>query len=137
MRQIERRGTVMVIRSGDKAISGALASGALTVIEARGSAERLNEAQRQTVEAEIDRQAIKRGIESAAVQRALLRVAVGNNKTDDDYAMMRFRAEVEWGEPVDYPTPLERIAEKALTIYAMFVLAVSAAFHAQDKLLGE
>ena len=135
MGQITRSGAVVLIQSGDAAISGALASGALAAIEARGDAGRLNDEQRQAVEAEIDRQAIRRGMESADVQRALLRVAVNNTKTAEDYAMMRFDAEVAYGEPVDYPTTLERIAEKALAIYGMFVLAASAAFHAQDKIL--
>lgn len=151
MGQVTRHGAVMVIQSGDTAISGALASGALAAIEARrgerplstaprGAATfpiggRLGEAERQAVEAEIDRQAIRRDMEGDAVQRALLRVAVNNTKTAEDYAAMTSRAEIEWGEPVDYPTPLERFADAVLALYAMVICGLSAAYHAQDKML--
>ena len=135
MGQVTRHGAVMVIQSGDTAISGALASGALAAIEARERAARLSDEQRRTVEAEIDRQAIRRDMEGDAVQRALLRVAVNNTKTAEDYAAMTSRAEIEWGEPVDYPTPLERFAEAVLALYAMVICGLSAAYHAQDKLL--
>ena len=135
MGQVTRHGAVMVIQSGDTAISGALASGALAAIEARERAARLSDEQRRTVEAEIDRQAIRRDMEVDAVQRALLRVAVNNTKTAEDYAAMTSRAEIEWGEPVDYPTPLERFADAVLALYAMVICGLSAAYHAQDKLL--
>ena len=135
MGQVTRHGAVMVIQAGDAAISGALASGALAAIEARGRAARLNDEQRQAVEAEIDRQAIRRDMQGDAVQRALLRVAVNNTKTAEDYAAMASRAEIEWGEPVDYPTPLERFADAALALVAMVICGLSAAYHAQDKLL--
>jgi hypothetical protein len=129
MGQITRGGAVVLIQAGDAAISGALASGALAAIEARGG---LTEGQRKTVEAEIDRQAIQRDM---SVDRHLLRVAVGNTKTAEDYASRCCQAGIDYGESVYFPTPLERIATAALKIYAMFVCAVSTAYHAQDKLM--
>ena len=160
MEQVTRRGAVMVIRAGDAEISGALASGALAAIEARERQDVLTEGQRRVVEAEIDRLSILEGLRAQAqaaklqdapetrdrqsiarergeqaIERDLLHVAVGNHKTAEDYAVMRCQAEIEWGEPVDDPTPLERVLDKALGIYGLFVTAVAAAYHAQDKLL--
>jgi hypothetical protein len=63
-------------------------------------------------------------------------VAVGNTKGAKDYAMMRFEAEMAYGESVDNPSPLRRLFDKALGIYGLFVCAVSGAFKAQDKVLG-
>lgn len=151
-----RRGAVVLLQAGDPEIAGALAAGVMEgraaqrrddlsgpcratshdAGETRTGAGRLTEEQRRVVEAEIDRQAIEEYIHQTAVDRALLRVAVGNHKTADDYAMMRFEAEVEYGEPVDYPSPLRRAANAALAIYAMFVEAVATAYRAQDKVLG-
>lgn len=144
-----KRGVAMILQAGDPEISGAIAEGIMT---ARGAGAgdlirpaaratfpnggRLTVEQIETVEAEIDRQAIRRDMQSDAVQRALLRVAVNNTKTAEDYAAMTSRAEIEWGEPVDYPTPLERFADAALALYAMVICGLSAAYHAQDKVLG-
>ena len=83
-----------------------------------------------------DRQSIARARGEQAIARDLLHVAVGNHKTAEDYAVMRCQAEIDWGEPVDYPTPLERLLDKALGIYGLVVCAVAAAYHAQDRLLG-
>ena len=129
-----RRGAVVLLQAGDPEIAGALAAG---VMEGRGA--RLNAEQIKAVEAEIDRQAIEAYIHQGSrtnVNRALLRVAVGNHKTAEDYAQMRFDAEVNYGEPVDFPSPMRRALDRALAIYAMFVEAVSVAYHAQDKVLG-
>lgn len=130
MGQITRGGAVVLIQAGDAAISGALASGALAAIEAR---EGLTEGQRQTVEAEIDRQAIQRGV---SVDRHLLRVAVGNHKTAEDYADMMLAARREYGTQTPRPSRLARVLDRAIDIYGMFVYAVSEAFRAQDKVLG-
>ena len=129
-----RRGAVVLLQAGDPEIAGALAAG---MMEGRGA--RLNAEQIKAVEAEIDRQAIEAYIHQGSrtnVNRALLRVAVGNHKTAEDYAQMRFDAEVAYGEPVDFPSPMRRALDRALAIYAMFVEAVSVAYHAQDKVLG-
>ena len=130
MGEIKRRGAVMLLQAGDKQIVEALTDGIMA-----GRAARLEATQIENVEEEIDRQAIRRDMEGDAVQRALLRVAVNNTKTAEDYAAMTSRAEIEWGEPVDYPTPLERFADAVLALYAMVICGLSAAYHAQDKLL--
>lgn len=133
----------MIIRRGDPEISAALAEGALAGMAARAALPGgLPEGQRQAVEAEIDRQYIAgdmaggQGVDRARVSRALLKVAVNNTKRAEDYAMMRFDAEVQYGEPVDYPTPLRRLGDGLLTVYAMIVYAVASAFRAQNRVLG-
>lgn len=154
-----RRGAVVLLQAGDPEIAQALAAGMMEGRAAKtGTGDdlfrhgcavqpspegegmgRLSEDQRAAVEAEIDRQAIEaylNGANRPNVNRSLLRVAVGNHKTAEDYAQMRFDAEVAYGEPVDFPTPMRRALDGALAIYAMFVEAVSVAYHAQDKVLG-
>ena len=117
-----KRGAVLVIQAGDEQIVEALTDGIMA-----GRAARLEAAQIETVQAEIDRQ---------EVQRALLRVAVGNTKSAKDYAMMRFEAEMAYGESVDNPSPLRRLFDKALGIYGLFVYALHSANRAQEKVLG-
>ena len=123
MGEIKRRGAVMLLQAGDKQIVEALTDGIMA-----GRAARLEAAQIEAVEAEIDRQ---------EVQRALLRVAVGNTKGAKDYAMMRFEAEMAYGESVDNPSLLRRLFDKALGIYGLFVYALHSANRAQGKVLGE
>ena len=127
-----KMGAVMLIQAGDAEISGALASGAMA-----GRAQRLNERERGIVEAEIDRQAIERdtGTDWSAAARGV-KIAIGRNLGADDYAMMRFEADVAYGEPVDYPTPMERVGAWLLKGYALAVYLIAAAYHAQDGLLG-
>ena len=137
-----RRGVVVLIQAGDPEICEPIKSGMLAGREkARGDRRphpsalraatfptggRLLEDQRRVVAAEMDRQAIREG----------LREAVGNTKTPADYAAMRCRAEIEWGEPVDYPSPLQKLGDGLLAAYAMVICGLSAAFHAQDHILG-
>lgn len=150
MTEGKRYGAVMVLQAGAPEIAGALAEGIMkgrAATAAAGTSSgpaghlpqrgRLFEGERRVVEAEIDRQAICEGVNAPNVDRALLRVAVGNHKTPEDYANMRFQAEMAYGEPVDEPTPLRRALDKALVIYAMFVEAVAGAYRAQDKVLEE
>ena len=139
-RRSMRRGAVILIQAGDPEICEPIKSGMLAGRESRrrdlscrGCAappspegEGLTTDPRRVVSAEMDRQAIREG----------LREAVGNTKTPADYAAMRCRAEIEWGEPVDYPTPLERFGDGLLAAYAMVICGLSAAFHAQDHILG-
>lgn len=97
---------------------------------------RLTEEERRAVEAEIDRQAIEEAMNRPQVQRSLLRVAVGNSKTSEDYAMLRFEADMKWGESLYEPGWWDRIADKALGIYGLFVWALAGAYKSQDRVLG-
>lgn len=143
-----KRGVVMILQAGDPEISGAIAEGIMTARDAgagdliRPAARatfpiggRLTEEERRAVEAEIDRQAIAEGMNRRSVNKALLRVAVGNHKTAEDYQQMLFDAEVAYGESVYEPTPMQQLKEKALIVYAMFVEAVAKAYRAQDRVL--
>lgn len=129
-----KRGVVMLIQAGDPEITGAITEGIMT---ARGAeAGRLTREQIETVEAEIDRQAIEKAMNRPQVQRSLLRVAVGNSKTSEDYAMLRFEADMKWGESLYEPGWWDRIADKALGIYGLFVWALAGAYKSQDRVLG-
>lgn len=117
----------MLIQGGDKAIAGAIAEGMM-----RAAEERLLEAapltgeQVEVVEAEIDRQRI---------QRALLRVAVGNTNTAEDYANMMTKARGDYGADVRKAGPLRAIGERLMQVYALVVLGFAAAYRAQDRVL--
>ena len=74
-----RRGVVIKM-FGDREIGAAIAD---------GIAKALPSEQIEVVEAEIDRQRI---------QRALVRVAVGNSRTAQDYAMLAIKARGDYGE---------------------------------------
>ena len=141
-----RRGYVVLIRHGDPEISAGIAEGMMKATlsapaggdpirpcgellqggEARGRRDGLTEEQVEVVEAEIDRQRI---------QRALLRVAVGNTNTAEDYAAMLTKARGDYAV-TRRPGPLGRLGEQLLKLYALAVLAVSAAYRAQDLVLG-
>ena len=140
----------MLIRRGDPEISGGIAEALLGATEGRegdlirqrsalppspkgeGSGEpdepkALTGEQVEIVEAEIDRQRI---------QRALLRVAVGNTNTDEDYRDMMTKARGDYGTDARKAGPLRAIGERLMQVYALMVLALSAAYRAQDAVLG-
>lgn len=129
-----KRGVVMLLQAGDPEITGAIAEGIMAARVA--GAEALTREQIETVEAEIDRQAIEEAMNRPQVQRSLLRVAVGNSKTKEDYAMLSFEAEMDYGESLYEPGWWDKIADKALGIYGLFVYALHSVNRAQDKVLG-
>ena len=128
-----RRGYVVLIRHGDAEITAGIAKGMMKAAE-----ERENDLIRQrcalppspdgegmgkavppplehieVVEAEIDRQRI---------QRALLRVAVGNTNTAEDYANMLTKARGDYAVQ-QRPGPLRKVGEWLLSVYALAVLS--------------
>ena len=116
-----RRGYVVMIQGGDRAIAGAIADGMRQATEERGTTSSVTAPPLEhveVVEAEIDRQRI---------QRALLRVAVGNTNTAEDYANMLTKARGDYAVH-RRPGPLK--------VYALAVLACNAAYRAQDLVLG-
>ena len=115
-----RRGLV-IIKRGDPEICGALIESATAA-----QSERLSEDEIEVVEAEIDRQKI---------QRALLRVAVNNTKTNEDYDVMITKARGDYGERC-WGGALRRIGTALLVVYAMAVYALAMAYRAQDAVLG-
>ena len=123
MSNIERRATVILIQRGDQAISGAIAEGMLA---ARADHTRQMPAdQRTIVSAEIDRQRIA----------ALVRVAVGNDKTDEDYRDMTTKARGLYGVS-RRGGPLRRIWDRMFMGWALICYAIGEAYDAQRHVLG-
>ena len=139
-----RRGTVMVIQRGDAEITGAIVAG---MMAARGtphpSAEaltpspqgeglgagatgRLTEAQIEVVEAEIDRQKILAD---------LVKVAVNNGNTPEDYRIMTVKARGDYGRLYRTPGPARRFARLLLGVYGLAVLMIAGAYRVQDRVL--
>ena len=107
----------IVIRMfGDPGITGAIENGMRAALPVKP----LGTEQAETVEAEIDRQII---------QRNLLRVAVNNTKTADDYACMAVRARYAYKH-----TPRRgRLYGAILAAWALLWYGIfSAAKHLQD-----
>ena len=141
----ERRGYVVLIRRGDPEICGGIAEGIMKAREQGNDGDLIRQRcalppspkgegrgdeappmeHVEVVEAEIDRQRI---------QRALLRVAVGNHNTAEDYRNMMTKARGDYAIE-RRPGTLRRFGEKLLSVYALAVLAVSAAYRAQDRVL--
>lgn len=124
-----KRGTVLLIQAGSPEITRPIADGIMA-----GRAARLNAGERQTVEAEIDRQAIAEAFDSRAVAHQM-RVAMHPEPVD--YKAKIADARLDYAVPAPPSGGLRRLLEKALIIYAMFVEAVAAAYRAQGKVLGE
>ena len=81
----------------------------------------------EVVEAEIDRQRI---------QAALLRVAVNNHKTPEDYRQMIIKARGDYAVDTREPGPLRRFGRWLVGWHALLMLALRRAYEAQDIVLG-
>ena len=106
-----RRGAVVVLQSGDPEISGAIAQG---VIEGRERAKRdlIRPASRAAVPTG-ERLSEGETVDWSEVAK-LVRVAVGNTRTADDYMILRSAAEQEYR--VRDCGPLGRLAEALLAV---------------------
>ena len=111
-----RRGTAMLLlTAGDKEISTALANGILAVRLPMAKPFEPHEA--QAVSAEIRRQ---REFDLKDVARKLRQEM---HPEPVDYAMKVADAELDYGEPLCVPGPLERFGARLLLGYALVVLA--------------
>lgn len=108
-----RRGAMILLPSGAPEIS-------------EPSAAPLEPDEIEVVEAEIDRQRI---------QMSLLREAVGNDKSPDDYAAMVTKARGLYGLWSRPPGKLRRLARRMLALYGLLCYGVAMAYHSQDRLL--
>lgn len=124
----EKRATVMIVQRGDGRIAGAITEGILTAraeMAGRSEPAALPVDQIEIVEAEIDRQHI---------MRALVRVAVGNHKTAEDYRYMTTRAAGLYGER--RRGPLRRLGDRLLIGWAMLCYGIAEIYGAQRHVLG-
>lgn len=124
MKDNRRRGAVVLIQSGDAEIAGAIARG---IMAARGTlAEPPTAEQVEIVEAEIDRQHI---------QASLLRVAVGNTRTAEDYRHMLTKARGDYATRRRQITPARRLGGAILKAWALLCYGVALAYHSQERVL--
>ena len=115
-----RRAAVILIQRGDPEISGAIAEGML-------AARQLPREQVEIVEAEIGRQHIV---------ASLVRVAVGNDKTPEDYSLMMTKVRGDCARYSRAPGPIGRALRRLLGWYGLLCWAVAGAYHSQERLLG-
>ena len=112
----EKRGTVVLIQSGDPEISGAIARGVLAGRQGKKDGI-LEPDQIGVVQAEIDRQRIAEE----------LRETMGNGKTPEDYGVMVTRVRGLYGRYTRPRGPVGRALGLLLGVYGLIVYAVSAA----------
>ena len=142
-----KRGAVILLQRGDPEISGAIAEGMLgartgvtaaagtssdpasraTFPRGEGLGLQLPREQVEVVEAEIDRQHIV---------ASLVRVAVGNDKTPEDYSMMVTKVRGDCARYRRAPGPVGRALRRLLGWYGLLCWAVAGAYHSQERLLG-
>ena len=132
-----RWAAVILIQRGDPEIAGAIAEGMMAArgnslshggaVTAPSGREPLGEAEGvEIVSAGADRQKIV---------AHLVRVAVGNTKTPEDYEIMMIEAEGLYHRS-RMPGPLRVFAGKLLLGWALICLGVRRAYRAQDRVLG-
>lgn len=117
-----RRGAVILI--GDSQIAGAIAEGMFAGRARRPEA--LPAEQIEVVEAEIDRQRI---------QMALLRVAVGNHKSAEDYAALVTKARGDYGQTRRPPGTARKVGKKLLGLYGLLCYTLAQIYKSQEKVL--
>lgn len=138
----DRRATVLLLQHGDPEISGAIAEGVLAARARTAAAgtssvsaaalppspkgKALTHEQIEVVEAEIDRQHIV---------RSLVRVAVNNTKTAEDYDNMTTKARGMYATP-KRSGALWRLLDHLFTGYALLCYAIGEAYDAQRRVLG-
>lgn len=111
---------IVIVKAGDPAFADAMERGILT---ARAQ---MTREQRAVVSAEFDRQRIAKQ----------LHVAIGKNRGPAEYAELCFEAELAYGESLYNECLLLRAAKRVLGLYGLLVMAVRAAYRAQDRVLG-
>lgn len=120
---------MILIQRGDPEISGAIAEGMLAARAdtSSGAARQLPREQMEIVEAEIDRQHIV---------ASLVRVAVGNDRTPEDYSLMVTKVRGDCARYNRAPGPVGRALRWVLGWYGLLCWAVAGAYHSQERLLG-
>ena len=143
-----RRGAVILIQRGDPEIAGAIARG---LLEGKAAAEGTphpsaraltpspqGEGFWEGAQGEPPREQVE--IVSAEADHwrtvaKLVRVAVGNTKTPEDYEIMLIRAKGRYGM-THLPGPVRVVAGKMMLAWALLWQGIRRAYRAQDRLLS-
>lgn len=133
-----KRATVILIQRGDPQIGGALMRGMLTGrAEAigQGSAPTANTAPDPIIQTPVESVEIVT-VEQDKWRRVArqLKVAIGNDKTADDYRAMIVKARGDYAVHTR-PGPLHTVAGKLLLAWALICEGIRRAYRAQDKVL--
>jgi len=116
-----RRAAVILIQRGDAELSGAIARGLL-----EGKAGRVEPGERL--------EAVCVEASDAVKLARLVKVAVGNDKTPEDYRIMLTKARALYGTGGEH-SPLRAVTGRLLLGWARICLEVRRAYRAQDKVL--
>ncbi len=150
-----RRGAVVLIRRGDPEITAAIASGMLagaasaepvepeTVAKCPETAAECPETEEKCPETEGKcpetahecMEIVTATADRERVVAQLVRVAVGNDKTAEDYRMMTVTARRLYATP-RRPGPLRWAAARLLVAWATLWQGIRCAYRTQDALLG-
>lgn len=109
---------LVIVKAGDPSIADAVERGILSGKDARRA-----QARAEVVPPEVDWKHVAQ----------LVRVAVGNNRTAEDYARLVTKARGDYGQTGRRPG---RGRQRLLQGYALVVLALASAYRAQDRILG-
>ena len=113
---------VVIKTMGDQKIGGAIEAG----IRAGMAARPLAPEERRIVEAEMNEQRV----------RQLVRVAVGNTNTPEDYDMMTAAARADYGTRRAEPGPFGKAARWMLGVYGLLCWGIAEAYRKQEIVLG-
>lgn len=135
----DRRATVTIIQRGDPQIARALVRGVLDGKAEAGERRGWAGAETAPLQAAEGQHADQVEIVSAEADRervvALVRVAVGNTITPEEYRDMITRVRYHAEQLRRPPSPARRVAGKLLLAWAMLCQGVRHAYHAQEKVL--
>lgn len=140
----QRRAAVMLIQRGDPEIAGALMAG---VMAGKGVAAEVDRATRTSSDPGEAGATFPRGegygesVEIVTVQRdkwrrvaRQVRIAVGNDKTPEDYRLMIIKARGDYA--IHRRTgPAHAVARKLLLAWALLWQGIRQAYRAQDRVL--
>lgn len=123
----ERRATVVLLQRGDPQIAGAIADGMLAARAAGNELPEEHAGALEIVSGEMDP-------ERRRVLTHLVRVAVGNTLTPEDYARMTRSARRKYGAGKP-PGALRRLGRQLSALYALLVYGLIWAYRQQDRVL--
>ena len=127
---INRRGVALIgqggtVRLGDPELSQAITNGVMAARLLPVAAPAPEQV--EVVQAEMDRQNI---------ERLLLRVAVGNDKTAEDYRLLTAKARADYSDEWRIPEGLRKVGRALLGLYGLIVYIVAGAYRSQSLVLG-